>query len=740
MEGALTGLIILPPFTAFSSRSVEQPFQGMGGFFWRNSGDVESVVGGGGVEGGAFFEDGADFFDASRKMSEAGAGGGGGGVGVDAGVEGFGVGLEPDDFAGGFEGGDVFGSEDGAAAGGDDGVGAGGGFADGGGLAVAEAGFAFGFEDFFDGFVGVGGDEEVGVEEVHGEEFGEAFADGGFAGAAVADEGDVHGGEYSGGTEVFCDGFFVEGAGWLGDKWVVCGLREEKVMRRMWVVAAAVCLAGVQGAVWAEVPFTVSKETTGIVGPLKGDGMPDYVGAMNEAVKRGATPETNGAVKWLEVVGTDWIQPKIRAALLAACGAKESVGRAGNLDSCAFYLQHVEHLASHVAERGAAEGAYVMTHEWQEEEYPNVAMYLKGVEGELAGLKEAAERPHWWMPYVGETVMEASIPWIAAERNGAEALCMRATLRAKSGDFAGFLQDVGTVRRLARGAAGMTLIERIIARSMELRACETIGAVVGTGNLTGAQIEALEKWEQGWTELPAFAGAVDTTERWEGLEIAELIAVGKTERVKGLFTTDDGKVIVNTDGVDASRVDWDLVLKEMNEVYDAELAAMNMAGFAEMQRAMKAWGATVTGYQKALQKRGVDRAFVPDAGETKEAYSRRVGQMLVGVVAPSGSRMVEAEWELRLRWEMLGVLQGAAKMKAAHGKWPEKLEEIVGVKVPVDFYLEGGKLPVMYVQSEVGARVYSVGRNGKDDWGVADVNAKMDDFGVGVVEDFGVMP
>ena len=64
MESVVTGLIILPQFTEFSSRLAEQPFQGMGGFLWRNSGDIEGVVGGGGVEGGAFFEDGADFFDA----------------------------------------------------------------------------------------------------------------------------------------------------------------------------------------------------------------------------------------------------------------------------------------------------------------------------------------------------------------------------------------------------------------------------------------------------------------------------------------------------------------------------------------------------------------------------------------------------------------------------------------------------------------------------------------------------
>src|SRR4051812_16314697 len=51
-----------------------------------------------------------------------------------------------------------------------------------------------------------------------------------------------------------------------------------------------------------KVPFTVGKETTRIVGPLRADGTVDYVAAVNELLSKGVTPENNGFVLWLETV------------------------------------------------------------------------------------------------------------------------------------------------------------------------------------------------------------------------------------------------------------------------------------------------------------------------------------------------------------------------------------------------------------------------------------------------------
>ena len=86
---------------------------------------------------------------------------------------------------------------------------------------------------------------------------------------------------------------------------------------------------------------------------------------------------------------------------------------------------------------------------------------------------------------------------------------------------------------------------------------------------------------------------------------------------------------------------------------------------------------------------------------------------------------------------MLRLLIAAADMKARTGNWPETLEGVAGVKVPVDMYSPEEKDPVLYVHGKEGARMYSVGPNHMDDGGIDDTRMRADDFGIGVVAGFG---
>ncbi|MBT7255513.1 MAG: hypothetical protein HN882_10955, partial [Planctomycetaceae bacterium] len=50
---------------------------------------------------------------------------------------------------------------------------------------------------------------------------------------------------------------------------------------------------------------TISKQTTRIVKPLKEDGYPDYIAALNQQFGRGVTAENNIAVTVWEAVGPE---------------------------------------------------------------------------------------------------------------------------------------------------------------------------------------------------------------------------------------------------------------------------------------------------------------------------------------------------------------------------------------------------------------------------------------------------
>src|SRR5580692_5364733 len=90
----------------------------------------------------------------------------------------------------------------------------------------------------------------------------------------------------------------------------------------IFVVLAIVGVGLAQTSVPA-VPFSLSKETTAIVGPVKGDGTVDYVAAINELYGKGVTPNNNGYVIFLRAEGTDTLQTSIRAKTLAELGVAQ---------------------------------------------------------------------------------------------------------------------------------------------------------------------------------------------------------------------------------------------------------------------------------------------------------------------------------------------------------------------------------------------------------------------------------
>jgi hypothetical protein len=63
----------------------------------------------------------------------------------------------------------------------------------------------------------------------------------------------------------------------------------------------------------AEEPLlvTISKETTVITAPLKPNGYPDYVGAINAQQSAGVTTENNLAVTIWNTIGTTQMSPKM---------------------------------------------------------------------------------------------------------------------------------------------------------------------------------------------------------------------------------------------------------------------------------------------------------------------------------------------------------------------------------------------------------------------------------------------
>ncbi|MGD0137253.1 MAG: PEP-CTERM sorting domain-containing protein [Tepidisphaeraceae bacterium] len=120
-------------------------------------------------------------------------------------------------------------------------------------------------------------------------------------------------------------------------------------------------------------PFTISKQTTAITGPLRDDGSVDYVAALNQRYGQGVTPENNGFVLWLRVMGSREAQG-IRKQTLALCGVPEQTNLGPGWNDYTGTTPLDEQPARM----------------WKAEEYPAYAAYLTRQQDILAIAAQAA--------------------------------------------------------------------------------------------------------------------------------------------------------------------------------------------------------------------------------------------------------------------------------------------------------------------------------------------------------------
>lgn len=83
---------------------------------------------------------------------------------------------------------------------------------------------------------------------------------------------------------------------------------------------AATTFAFAEDAKTSPVLVTISKDTTYITEPLRPDGYPDYVAALNQLCSKGVTPENNSAVLFWKAMGPSSIAEKDRVEYFQMLG------------------------------------------------------------------------------------------------------------------------------------------------------------------------------------------------------------------------------------------------------------------------------------------------------------------------------------------------------------------------------------------------------------------------------------
>jgi internalin A len=492
----------------------------------------------------------------------------------------------------------------------------------------------------------------------------------------------------------------------------------------------------------AQVLFTVSKETTVITGPLRLDGTVDYVAAINERYGQGVTPENNGFVKWLEVVGTgdNVLSRRGKSRLLQMCGAKEMAAGAEVWEPYGEYMKRTKG-SGNADVKAIEELDATRNAPWRAEDYPNLARYFNEKNKLITTVAEVTGRPKWWLPIgsdEGKALAAGSVPSLGLCRDATRVLCSRALLRGTAGDMEGCLADIQTARKLARQVgSGATLIERLVGVAMDTLATQALAAVAASGKLSEAQSQAALAALDALPPPPTVVECVDIGERWNALDAIQWIALGDHDAVTAVSILALGESEGSGPGellgaIDRAQVDWNAVFRKHNQIMDDKLKVLGTPDISRLKAELAAIEKATADQGKAAVAAAPSFAKRPE--ETRAAYTERVANLLISLLQPSVGKAEELYRRSLQDREMVRVVVAAAQLKAKTGKWPAKVEELapsVLKELPKDMYSANGALPFRYVVKQNGVRVYSVGENGKDDGGVRDSASGKDDLGVG---------
>ena len=466
--------------------------------------------------------------------------------------------------------------------------------------------------------------------------------------------------------------------------------------------------SSLSGGDLVKVPYTISEETTRITSPLRADGTPDYVAALNEKYGKGVTADNNGFVSWLELVGTNMnVAETGRGKLLELLGRKDLPAEAGDWQRYDEFLT-ARGITEKDAQKLQEEFEKLSRTLWKGTEHPMAWAYLGDISRQrmMEKFVEAAEKPRWWAPAVSANgrMMSMLIPGLGSTREAASVMSAQATLEAANGQFESFERHVVALKRLGLHLGSCpTVIERIRGAGVDWTADNVIGAAAGSGALSEAQCKKLDAQLQGLGVFPEMTETVDVGERWEMLDLVTMCAGGETESLRQFVAKRDGGNPLR--GLDAAAVDWNVALQEINRMTDRTLAALKMPTLKEMYDGGGALEKDAKLWEEGLKKGdGLEKR----AGESRADYSRRVAQ---GILVLYWTSLMHAE-EMRRRSvlldQMVHMLLAAGQVKAQTGKWPAALGELVpGMlkEVPRSLYPKESPEELTYTVTEQGARI-----------------------------------
>jgi hypothetical protein len=468
--------------------------------------------------------------------------------------------------------------------------------------------------------------------------------------------------------------------------------------------------------------FTVGKSTTYVTGPVDANGRIDYAAALNERLKKGATPENNANVLLWKALGPRPAGEKVPPAFFEQLGIPVPPAHGEYfIGAQAFAAIHPD---SGLGPLDAAltKVEALTKRPWTADQQPGVSAWLTANAKPLALVVEATNRPRYYRPLIPPSDEKGSKglvgmlwPELSVCREIVAALASRAMLHAGHGRAEAAWQDLLACHRLARLlGSSATLLEALVGMAIEQIACRGDVALLGQAKLDAKSLESCLAQLRSLPPLTDLAEKWDLCERcWTHDSIMQLDHRG----VGGFpfFDLEEGDLKHGLSDDLFDGIDWNPVLERANKGYDRLVALLRETDRATRIRKLDQFMDELRPLREQFV-RGQAPAALRNAASASER-GRVFGEMYCALGGPSMRKMHDAAERTTQLRENVVTAYALAWYERVNGRYPNTLDALAPKylpQVPKDLFTGGA---LVYKPTADGYLLYSVGPDGKDDGG-----------------------
>jgi hypothetical protein len=481
------------------------------------------------------------------------------------------------------------------------------------------------------------------------------------------------------------------------------------------------------------IDFTNSKETTYITEPLRPDGYPDYLAALNDRYGKEVTVENNAVVLLWRAIGLRSGSKSDR--INVSPEYFRLLGMESLPDKGEYYVEWGDYVAEVLSKEFPTDGWPVdkvtsdrqfdreqqLNEQWRKAcvapwsaaSFPVIADWLKKNRKPLDMVVAASKRPRFFSPLRchGELpVLSSNDTYCYDFRRAADGLCVRAMLELNDGKASDAREDLLACCRLSDLLAQHPSMSYWLnAKTLRDHARSGLLALFHYGPRDIEAARALDRRIQQMPDLPDLAGVFDVHGR---CQCFDAIASWLRDVERGRNPLE--KLMLHA-VVDPVLNDWDEAFRVGNAWYDTLNNAAREPKWSERMEAARQIDKELLAMSE--RNKSTLRLNVEFLKSPRRAMGHVVGEKVLCLLAPALPLLLRIEDEATTQGQLLRIASAINVYRAEHGAYPKQLTELTPnylTTLPVDIF-HGATM--QYRLQGDGYILYSVGPNGWDDGG-----------------------